>query len=59
MQLKSGKIIYDLLGKLIMFGLTVQIGMGICYIVRNIGYVQMFGETASNVAVSGSLSCSV
>ncbi len=59
MQSKSGKIIYDLLGKLIMFGLTVQIGMGICYIVRNIGYVQMFGETASNVAVSGSLSCSV
>ncbi len=59
MQIKSGKIVFDLLGKFIGIGLTVQIVMGICYIVRNIGYVQLFGETASNVAVSGTLSCNV
>ncbi len=59
MQIKSGKIVFDLLGKLLILGLTAQIVMGVCYIVKNIGYVQLFGDTAENVAVSGTLSCSV
>ncbi len=59
MEKKSGKIVFAAMGRLIIIGFTAQIIFGICYIVKNLGYVQLFGDTAANVAVSGTLSCNV
>ena len=48
-----------MLEKFLFIGFTVQIGFGIAWIFKNIGYVQLFGESAENVAVSGTFVCSI
>ncbi len=59
MKKENGKIVSVLLGRLIIIGFAAQIVFGIVYTARNIGYVQMFGDAAENVAVSGRFVCDV
>lgn len=43
--------------RLIFIGFTVQIVFGLIWIMKNIGYLQLFGDTAFYVTVSGTLKC--
>ena len=57
--MKDNKIVQSILEKFLFIGFTVQAGFGIAWIVKNIGYVQLFGESARNVSVSGTFVCSI
>ena len=56
---KDNGLVRGILEKFLFIGFTVQIGFGIAWIIKNIGYVQLFGESAENVAVSGTFVCSI
>ena len=47
------------LSRLIIIGFIAQIVMGIIWGAKNIGYLQLFGESADLVAVSGTMRCNV
>ena len=57
--MKDKNIFRGILEKFLYIGFTLQIGFGIAWIIKNIGYVQLFGESADNVAVSGTFVCNI
>ncbi|MCR4617027.1 MAG: hypothetical protein K5669_02435 [Lachnospiraceae bacterium] len=59
MENKVRRLVTGILSKIIILGFAAQIVFGIIYVIKNIGYVQMFGDSAANVAVSGSFSCNI
>lgn len=57
MKTRVGSTVFALMRKLIFIGFTVQIAFGLLWIAYNIDYVQLFGDAAYYVMVSGSLKC--
>lgn len=52
MRAKRANNVSVMLGRLLYIGFSVQIVFGIIWMVKNIVYVQMFGEASGNLTLS-------